>query len=158
MSTSTTKKSSRSFWPIAIAGYFTVVIISIAIFITWSIRQNMDLVRKDYYAEEIRFQQHLESLNRTKELSQTPDIVFDPSHNVVTVSITNAGPSVTGNIHFYRPSDGSLDKNIRLSLNADGSQQIDGRILQAGLWKIRLSWVAEGKEFFKEETIVIDRS
>jgi nitrogen fixation protein FixH len=158
MSVPSTQKSPRNPWPIAIAGYFTVVIISITVFISWSVRQNEDLVRKDYYAEEIQFQQHLDQMNRTQALNQKPAIEFDPTRNVLTIFLPNAEASATGDIHFYRPSDATLDRNVKLSLKADGSQQIDGRQLREGLWKVRVTWTAHGQQYFCEKSIIVGDS
>ena len=37
----------------------------------------------------------------------------------------------------------ALDKNIKLSLNSNGAQQIDARTFQIGLWKVRVHWTAD---------------
>jgi nitrogen fixation protein FixH len=158
MTTASTSKHSRSLWPRAISAYFILVIVGIAIFVTWAVRQNMDLVRKDYYAEEIQFQQHLDQMNRVRQLNWKPEIGYDRVQDVVIVFLSNRSSSISGRVQFYRPSDASLDKNIKLSLNHDGSQQIDARNLSNGLWKVRISWIADAKEFFSEETIVINRT
>ena len=66
----TASQSKSSLWPYAIAGYFALAITGIAIFITWAVRQNMDLVRSDYYEHEILFQKHIDAVNRTRPLAR----------------------------------------------------------------------------------------
>ena len=154
MTAVTTKR--RSFWPMAILTYFILAIIGIAIFITFAVRQNMDLVRKDYYAEEIQFQQHFDQLSRTRELNWKPEVAYDRERDVVVISLTKA-LSISGKIQFYRPSDAALDHHVKLSLNQDGAQEIDARNFPNGLWKVRISWTADDEEFFTQEIIVIDR-
>lgn len=154
----TRPQRSRSLWPIVIASYFAVVIVGIAIFITWAVRQNMDLVRNDYYAEEMRFQQHLDQKNRAEQLKWKPQVDYDHLEDAVVVTLPNQPSAVTGQVHLYRPSSAALDQTTKLSLNTDGMQRIDARTLQNGLWKVRITWMVGAAEFFSEETIVITRS
>ena len=51
--------------PAAIVGSFVILHFPgvVVIFIAWAVRQDMDLVRKDYYEDEIRFQESIESLD-----------------------------------------------------------------------------------------------
>lgn len=152
-----TTTSQRSFWPVAIIGFFAVAILGIAVFITWAVRQNMDLVRPDYYAEEIRFQQQLDRMNRAQQADRKATIIYDQTSQkiVVTIPASQSHRETTGLIHFYRPSDAALDKNVKLSLTADGTQRIDAKQLNAGLWKVRLYWKVNGEEFYCDRSIVV---
>jgi len=158
MSAASIRKNPRSLWPIAIAVYFIIAILGIAVFVTWAVRQNMDLVRKDYYAEEIQFQQHLDQVNHAQQLTWKPQIAYDPVRDTVVVSLGKDSSATAGNLQFYRPSDAALDRRIKLSLDHNRSQSIDTRTFPKGLWKVRISWTSDAKDFFSEETIVIDRS
>ena len=151
-------KQTRSLWPRAIAAYFIFAILGLAVFIGWAARQNVDLVRKDYYAEELQFQQRLNQIQQTQQLNWKPEISYDPQREVVIVSLLHQAAVVAGNVQFYRPSDARLDKNVTLILDVQGTQQIDAHKLQPGLWKVRVTWRSDAKEFFSEETIVINRS
>ena len=61
--------AGRNPWPIAIVSYFIIFIAFIAWFITFAMRQKMDLVRDDYYDQEIRFQQQIDRVQRTQSIS-----------------------------------------------------------------------------------------
>lgn len=154
----TTTASPRQFspWPYAIIGYFVVFVSGVAVFITWAVRQDMDLVRKDYYDHEILFQEQIERQKRTVELGTLAGVQFDSAKNAISVNIpgTQAG-AAKGIIHFYRPSDAKLDHQVRLAPDASGSQRIDAKPLRAGLWKVAVQWTADGKEYYLDRTIVI---
>ncbi len=153
------EKQPRSFWPIAIIGYFIVALIGIVIFISWAVHQNIDLVRKDYYAEEVQFQQQLNRVARTKQLNADAYIFYDQQKQSVTLKVPTDGNEKTlGRIHFYRPSDAALDKNVRLTLNREGLQNLDVRELKSGLWKVQLQWNSNGEDFYSEKSIIISRS
>ena len=129
--TTTTTSGQFSPWPYAIVGYFILFVTGVAVFITWAVTQDMDLVRKDYYDHEILFQQQIDRQRRTAELG------------------------AQGMIHFYRPSDAKLDHHLRLAPGTNGTQQIDATNRRAGLWKIAVQWTVDGKEYFLERALVI---
>jgi nitrogen fixation protein FixH len=152
--TSTPKQFSP--WPYAIIGYFIVFVTGVAVFIIWAVTQDMDLVRKDYYEQEILFQQQIDRQKRTAELGAQAAVNHDTARQALTIHIPArhvAGAS--GTIHFYRPSDAKLDHQVRLAPAADGTQQINMQSLRAGLWKVAVQWTADGQEYHLDRAIVI---
>src|SRR5947207_839195 len=63
---STMTKPRRNPWPIAIIAYFAVFISFIVTFIVWASHQRVDLVRADYYEAEIKFQQQIDRVERSR--------------------------------------------------------------------------------------------
>ena len=145
----------RNPWPLAIIGYFVVFISAMVVFIVWAVRQKEDLVRPDYYAEEIRFQQHVDRVARTKRLQATALISYNDTTRIIAVAVPRTHQSATGFIQLYRPSDAAQDKRIPLSLDAHGAQNIDVRGLSEGLWKVRCYWKVSDQEFYVDESIII---
>jgi hypothetical protein len=151
--------ASRNPWPIAIIASFAIFFISLAVFITWAVRQNMDLVRKDYYDEEIRYQDQLDRLNRTEPWRGQVAVTYDHSQSCITITLPamHAARQPRGQVHLYRPSDARLDQHLDLAVNAEGIQRVDARTLRPGLWKVRLRWQANGEEFYFDQSIVVGR-
>jgi nitrogen fixation protein FixH len=147
----------RSPWPYVIAGYFAVAITCIAIFITWAVRQNMDLVRPDYYEHEILFQKQIDAVNRTRPFASELTISYDFDKRALLVRVPPAhlGEQFNGKAHLYRPSDAKLDQNIELKPGPDGKQTMNVEPLSPGLWKVRLDWTAAGESFAFEQTIIV---
>jgi len=158
MSPTSTLKKKRSLWPIAITSFFVIAIVSIAGFIAFAVRQNTDLIKKDYYADELQFQNHLDQINRTQQLKFKPAIAYDRTRDLVTISMWHPQSAIEGHVQFYRPSDAALDKNIKLTLNGNGAQEIDARTFPGGHWKVRLTWKVNGEEFYIDETIFIEKT
>lgn len=154
----TTTRTGRSPWPYAIAGYFALAIIGIAIFITWAVKQNMDLVRADYYEHEILFQKQIDAANRSRAFGSELAITYDSHDSLVRVRLPAAhvGGRFTGNAHLYRPSDAKLDRSVELKPDRAGKQIIDAANLAPGLWKVRLDWTANGEAFVFERTIIVE--
>src|SRR3954470_4434300 len=101
-----TVKKPRNLWPIAITAYFILFISFIVTFSAWSLRQNMDLVRKDYYEEEVRFQKQMEKVGRTKPLGSAISVLYNSGQRSLDIRLprTHLVPTPVGRIHLYRPS------------------------------------------------------
>ena len=158
MNTTVLTSPKRSGWPYAIAAYFALAITGIAIFITWAVKQNMDLVRSDYYEQEILFQKHLDAAARTKTLGPHAAASYDAtSHGLrVLVPAAHLSQSFKGRLHLYRPSDARLDQQIELNPNTDGQQWISTSRLAPGLWKARVEWTAGSEPYIVESSLVIE--
>lgn len=149
--------STRNPWPIAIVAYFAVFITGIVVFVAFAARNKLDLVRPDYYAEEIQFQRQLDRLNRTQSLARQVTIAYDAAQQTVAIALppAHAGQPTSGRIHFYRPSDASLDRDVQLAVNEQGVQLVDARKLRPGLWKVRVQWTTSGQEYFFDQSVVV---
>lgn len=133
-----------------------VAAVFLATFIAWASRQREDLVAPNYYADEIRYQQRLDQMNRTQKLEAEVSIKFDSAQGDIVLELPGAhARETTGRISLYRPSDASLDNSLPLEVNADGIQHIDARPLRSGLWKVRVEWAAGGEPFFIERSVII---
>ena len=151
-------KKNRSPWPFAIAGYFVVFISFLVVFITWAVKQDMDLVRPDYYAEEILYQRRIDTVNRTRPFTKEITVAYDAATKVIQLRVPaqHARGEFAGTVHLYRPSDAKLDRNLTLQPNHDGAQTIDGRALRPGLWKVRLEWKSGGETFCFDQSVLIE--
>ena len=156
---STTAKLSRNLWPHAIIAWFVIFAAAMAAWISVTVRQNMDLVRSDYYEEEVRFQHQLDRLNRTAGIRSEVVINYDATKREVTLLLPpHLAPRPAGQIYFYRPSNASLDFQVPLAIDAAGRQRIGANTLRGGLWKVRVQWNAAGQDYFFEQVIVADET
>ena len=146
-------------WPVAIVVFFGVAIICVVSFIIFASRQRMDLVRPDYYEEDMRFQGQLDRLNRTEPIGSEVKVACDGKQQLITIELPReqavGGPA--GRIQFYRPSNASMDRNVQLAVNSEGIQQVDAKTLPAGLWKVRVQWTVNGRDYFVDRAIVVER-
>ena len=152
---STTTKT-HSLWPVSIIGFFILAVIFIVTYTAWAMRQREDLVSEDYYEREVRFQSHLDSMNRSQALATQTVVTFEPAQQAVIITLPPTQiQGATGSIHLYRPSDARLDRDMPLALNAEGVQRLDGKKLSEGLWKVRVQWSANGQEYFLDQPVVV---
>jgi hypothetical protein len=141
---------------VGIAAFLFVFVSCIAAFITFAVRQQMDLVRPDYYEEEIRYQVQFDRLERTRSLGAAARIAADSVRGTLEVLIPAAHASAltAGTIQFYRPSDAGQDRVIPLKPSAEGVQKAQIGDLGPGLWRVRVRWTTGGKEYAMDDTFV----
>lgn len=146
-------------WPVGLALFFILFAAYIVGFVIFASRQKMDLVRADYYDQEIRFQQQIDRVRRTAPLLADAAVEYDHAAGLVTLSFPSVNQNaISGTVSFYRPADAGLDVNVPLGLDESGHQSLSVRSLRAGLWKVRIQWQTAGQEYFFEKPIVIVRT
>ncbi|MGZ4962471.1 MAG: FixH family protein [Limisphaerales bacterium] len=154
-----TCKPNRNPWPIAIVAYFAVFMTFIVCFIVFASRQRVDLVRADYYEAEIKFQQQIDRVERSRPTEAQLGLNYDAQTAKIVVQLPrDSQTGASGKIELYRPSDARQDKNIKLAADQNGTQRIDVRGLKSGLWKVRVNWTYAGQEYFVEKPITISNS
>jgi nitrogen fixation protein FixH len=152
----TPPRQPRNPWPIAITGVFILFFSGLVAFIVFATTHQVDLVRPDYYEQELQFQHQFERLKRTQQLSQPVTVAYDSSQQCIQIRLPPAQPGrISGRISLYRPSDARLDQELPLAVQADGAQRVDARKLRGGLWKVRLRWTVDGEEYYFDQPVVI---
>ena len=155
-------KESEGFnpWPIGIVAYFVCFIVATIIFIAFALRNSMDLVRSDYYEQEIRYENQMDRMRLGEGVSDQVSVDFDGDANslILKLPVAHIGRIASGTVHFYRPSNAKWDRHMPLILDASGRQSLDVSGMQSGFWKIRLQWMVEGKEFYLDRSLMIEPS
>jgi hypothetical protein len=140
----------RNPWPYAIIIYFIIFITGMVAWISFAVRNDQELVRKDYYEQEMQFQSELDRIERARNLNVR--VSYDSTKNIVCIKLPNEAS--TASVHFYRPANAKLDKRITLALE-NGTQNIDVSGFNSGLWRVRLSWKANDNEYRHDETLIL---
>ena len=144
-------------WPYGITAFLVLFFGCVVSFGIFAVRQQVDLVRVDYYEEELRYGKQYDRLSRTKALEHPMSVAHLPQAHQIAVQLPaeHASAGAQGTIQLYRPSDARLDREIPLAAAASGMQLLDASTLQAGLWRVRVTWQSGGKEYFHASKVVI---
>jgi hypothetical protein len=148
---------ARNPWPTAIIGYFILFISFLIGFVAFASRQKVELVAKDYYANEILYQQQIERNKRTQPFHGRVFIKYYPESRTAVAGLPaeHLSGSLVGKVRFYRPSNAQLDREFVLSPDAAGRQTFDVTRLESGLWRVKIDWKANGLEYSYETSIVL---
>jgi hypothetical protein len=137
--------------------WIVVAFIGFAVFIgtlvTVCVKQDVDLVSKDYYQQELEYQDQIERISNTTELINKPRIAT--TDGKLEVSFSDEHKIQKGELKLFCPSDPKMDKDFSLSVSDGNTHIIETTLLQPGMYKARLLWTMGGKEYFLEEVIYI---
>ncbi len=138
---------------IAVIVVFLVTVIG---FVIYTATLPFNLVSKNYYAEEIAYQEQIERIERANALPEPIEVSYDNTGGLTIRFPAYFEPaSVQGTITLFRPSDKRLDRHFPINLNRDGRQYIAAEYLPIpGLWKIKISWSSEGLEYYWEKEFI----
>ncbi len=142
-------------WGKGIAAVYISFVALILGFVFYFMNQDVDLVTHKYYDEEIKYQDQIERIKRTNVLEEKPKIEVENRVLKLVFPKMLLDKPVTGTINFYRPADKRRDFSININLDKDGTQKIAQGKLNTGLWKIKLSWISDGLEYYNEQIINI---
>lgn len=127
----------------------------IVFLVTKCFEQDVVLVEKHYYKEEIEYQNQIQKIKNANQ-SQDLLIKYLPTSNEVALKFNNGIQNdFHGKVKLFRPSDDKMDKIIPLNLNESGVQVIPTSQLAKGLWRVKVSWTIGDTSFFKEEVLVL---
>jgi nitrogen fixation protein FixH len=151
-----TTQQPRSLWPFALVGFFLALGTYLVVFVSLAVRHHDDLVSADYYEKEVRYQKQIDTMTRSSALALQSVVTFDPAQQAIVINLPDAAvPGASGHVHLYRPSDARLDRDVPLTLNAEGVQRLDAKELRGGLWKVRLNWTANGQEYYLDRSVLV---
>ncbi|HYE32044.1 MAG TPA: FixH family protein [Methylomirabilota bacterium] len=149
------KKILNNPWPYAIMAWFALAITGMVIWITVAVRNDHELVRKDYYEAELRFQTQFDSVQRTKPIRKDVAVAYEPSRESVTVKLPASHHGATGVVHFYRPSEAKLDRKFDLQLSEAAVQELAVKDMKAGLWKVQVAWTVNGVQYYFDQPLML---
>ncbi|SFU16697.1 hypothetical protein SAMN04489724_4593 [Algoriphagus locisalis] len=122
----------------------TMVVISVKM-------DGIELVTENYYEEEIKYQDRIDESKSADELGRQV-ISFDKQSKIIELDLPNGSK---GSLQLFRPSDSTLDQEIKVDVTHTGITQIPLKELKSGYWKIKLNWTENGVEHYQEEKITL---
>jgi hypothetical protein len=128
--------------------FFAAFIITLVVV---CVRQDVTLVSKEYYQEEIAYQQQIERMNNAAMLEKRP--IISVTESFVQIDYGNFKQLEKGKLDLFCPSNMDFDKSFELRKMP--SQKFMVGNLKKGLYRARLLWTMDGKEFFIEQVITI---
>jgi len=119
------------------------------------INTRYDLVSKEYYKDELSYQQVIEGTNRANRLSNK--VTISQTENDVIIRLPNEMKNtlVKGTAWFYYAPDARRDRQIVLNTNVDGEQSISRSAFIPGHYTVKISWESSGQQYYSEQSILI---
>lgn len=125
----------------------------IATLVTVCVRQDVSLVSKDYYKEELGYQEQIHRLNNTAALEAKP--VIKIVDHTLQVHFNHVGKIENGELKLFCPSNAKMDRIFPVESSEERTRTFEINTLQKGMYRAKLFWKMNGKEFYREEVIYI---
>ena len=143
-------------WGIRIVILYLSFVGLILTLVIMSSAQKVDLVSKDYYAQELKYQGKIDAIKNMNEVDSLFKIEKLDDQLRILFPKSKISRSITGKINFFRPSDSALDYYESIVLDSSSRQTIELSKLQKGLYLLQVSFTDGQKEFYKEEPIFVN--
>ena len=132
---------------------FIVFAVFIGVLVTVCVRQDVNLVSKNYYVEELAYQQQIERINNTLQLEERPR--FRVVDHKIEIQFSQFEILEKGELKLFRPSDVRLDRHFVLHASTEIIQQFDAKTFATGMYRLKMQWSMKGKEYYIEEAITL---
>lgn len=145
-------------WGIIILLLYSGFVLLVLIMVMFSFTQRVDLVTDNYYEKEIRYQEQIDKINRTNQLSEK--LSFQINGRVVLIKFPNKPEpdNPTNQIYFYRPSNSNYDRVVKVVVDQSNLQKIElnKEKFSKGFWRVRINWVSEGVAYYEEKEFFLN--
>lgn len=144
-------------WGSGIAIFYGIFMIVLVTAVIKSTTYDNSLVSDQYYADDLKYQEHYDKLQHSQDLKKDLDISLDA--NFLTLQFPAEVGKINGKITFFCPSASKQDFSMKIQVDAEKTQIIELKEgLKPGLWRVKVDWQSEGKTYYKEESIVIKKA
>lgn len=141
-------------WGTRIAIFYLVFVAGMIYLVVRSSQQSIELVTDDYYAQEIKYQERIDQINRTSSLSEQPFINYDQDIISIDLPAEFKGKEVKGTLLLYCPSNSVNDKSMSFQTK-DGLIRMSVPEKNNGQHEIQISWEANGTTYYADKKIFI---
>jgi len=123
----------------------------IATLVTVCIKQEMSLVSKDYYQEELDYQQQIQRIENTSKLSVLPSITI--TNDSLKLVFDNLGHIKGGVLKLTRASSARHDASFTLPEHTGREVVFPLSNLPRGRYTGSFQWVMDGKEYYFNQPV-----
>jgi len=116
------------------------------------VREDISLVSKTYYKEELNYQEQVKHTNNTNALARKPAIEFSEGRYLI-VKYPDFTSWNQAELKLVRPSNASMDRTFSITNSTDSLQLFDVHNLDKGMYRAKLSWEMNNEKYFIEEII-----
>lgn len=120
-----------------------------------SMQQDFDLVAKDYYDEELKYQEVIDAGKNQAALSAPVGIKQTGKTVQLKFPAEFVTGGVNGTVQFYSTTNASLDRHYKIATAGNSVTYIDITDLTPSAYTAKLKWEADGKSYYQETLISI---
>jgi nitrogen fixation protein FixH len=115
----------------------------------------VSLVSKEYYQEEVAYQQVIDSRGKADALSGKVQLTQDNQAISLALPADMKHRVITGNVVLYCPSNVRYDRSFTLHTDTATTRLLSKKALVPGNYIVKVSWQASGVSYYNEQPLAI---
>ena len=121
-----------------------------------SLHTNFELVSKDYYKDELAYQEVIDATKNANDLVSKTNVYQKGATVYLRLPAELVKLSITGKAYFYCPADSKKDRTISLAPDGTGLQAIAiGKEIAIGAYQVKISWTANDKKYYQDSYLQV---
>jgi len=137
-------------WGYKIAIGFTVFCLATIGVTVYFMMQKVDVVTDNYYEKELKYQDQIDKVTRTRALKESVDITNTGKELIIKFPNVPDKNQNKDFISLYRPSDNTKDVKIPVLTDTSRIQIVNVERIARGYWKVQVNWTSRGSEYYYE--------
>ena len=121
-----------------------------------SVTTNFDLVSKEYYKDELAYQQVIDGTKRAGELSSAVAVVQENDSLIIRFPEEMKSGSINGQAWFYYAPDMRRDRKLQLETDGETEVKFNRSIFIPGNYTVKISWENNGEQYYSEQKVTIE--
>jgi FixH len=120
-----------------------------------SLNTNYELVEKDYYNQELRYQDVIDGTRSANALTSQVKMEQTKEGILLELPAEMKMKTLSGKIWFYCAYDEGKDKKFDLQINDSGMQSFKPDAIAPGSYTVRINWNDAGKLYYAEKSLTV---
>jgi hypothetical protein len=137
-------------WGYKIAVFFGAFVLITTGVTVYLMNQKVDVVTENYYEKELKYQDQIDKVTRTRALKESVEITNTGKELIIKFPNLPDKNQNKDLISLYRPSDDSKDVKIPVQTDTSRTQVVSIDRLVRGYWKVKINWTSGGSEYYYE--------
>src|SRR3954453_2800037 len=117
--------------------------------------QNLELVSKDYYTDELHYQYKIDGMNNAIRIGK---VYIKENNGSVSIQMPREieGLAIKGNALFYCNANSKNDREIPLHVTERGLMLIDKSRLAKAAYRVKLTWQTGKEQYYTEQNLTVN--
>ncbi|MEO5595065.1 MAG: FixH family protein [Chitinophagaceae bacterium] len=115
---------------------------------------NFELVEKEYYKSELKYQDVIDGSNNASALRTGPELTQTANDILLQMPDEMKNNPLSGSVLFYCAYNSKNDKTFSLGVDKNGVQSF-GHAVLPGKYIVKIDWTNNGRKYYAEKKLTI---
>jgi len=120
-----------------------------------AVTTNFELVDKEYYKNELRYQQVIDASNRTAALGSSVVLNQTGQGIMLELPAEMKNKIINGELFFYCAYDSRKDRRLVINTGTEAIQIFDKSSIEPGKYTVKIKWNSGETNYYSEKFITI---